>query len=407
MTASLTKSSSMRITMPEIPRMCTARKMKSISFSPIIENGPISAEKAIIEYSSFLMPYEIKEIKEYKEIYFLGYPTYKNRSKSDFFEKMHIKDHIMYRYEILKLLGSGSYGKVIEVYDHKTKQNIAIKVLKYSHLIKRETSALVLLSKHKCPNTIQGLSYFLFRSHGCISFELLNDNLHQIQIKNKFQPMKEDLVKEYALQILQSLKEYSKLGLIHCDLKPSNICLTSENQSKIKIIDFGTSYRKIEDKGSKSFYIQSRFYRAPEVILHLDYGPEIDVWSTALIIIELLIGRPAFPGRNELEMLNLMVELLGSVPFAMIKSSPRKKIFFNDDNSLKPFNGIKSKKKISIRNLLGNESSYYLVDFLKKCLTWKPELRLNAAQALQHPWFKKESLSISISSHSDLPCLKK
>ena len=403
MTISL-PNKTLRVTMPSCPPTCTARKINVNTISPIIENGPISPEKTIQNYSSLLLPYEMDEIYGYEEIFYIGHPDFKNSKPTYFYDIINPRDHILYRYEILKILGSGNYGKVIEAYDHKTKRKVAIKVLKYRMHSKRETEALLLINQNNCSNTVKGLNYFLFRKKACITFELVGENLHQIQTKNNFQPFKESQVKDIALQLFQSLEEYSKIGLIHCDIKPQNICLSLEDPEKIKIIDFGISYINKEEN-SKITYTQTRYYRSPEVILHLDYGPKVDVWSAALVIVELLIGRPLFPGRNELEMLNLMVELLGSIPPTMARDSSKKNIFFNDDLSLKPFDGVKAKKKITVRNLLGNDCSYYLVDFIKKCLNWNPKFRITAAQALEHPWLKQNLFFIPAFDHSNLPCL--
>lgn len=393
-----------RISMPEQPPSCSPRSKKTNSLSPIIENGPISPQKAIQIYSSLLMSYEIDEITGFEEVFFLGYPKCKNPNLSDFFNKINLKDHICYRYEILKILGSGNYGNVVEAYDYKSKKKVAIKILKNKFYSQREATTLAILNQNNCSNTVKGLNYFIFRSYACISFELVGDNLHQIQAKNKFQPLKESLIKEYALQIFQSLSEYSSLGLTHCDIKPQNICLSLEDPQKIKIIDFGISYLN-KDGIFKIAYAQTRYYRSPEVILQLDYGPGIDVWGAALVIMELLIGKPVFPGRNELEMLNLMVELLGSIPPSMARASKKKKVFFNDNSTLKSLNGTLTKKKLTVRNLIGNESSYYLVDFLKKCLNWNPKYRITASQALEHPWLKQKLFFIPTFDHSNLPCL--
>jgi dual specificity tyrosine-phosphorylation-regulated kinase 2/3/4 len=81
--------------------------------------------------------------------------------------------------------------------------------------------------------------------------------------------------------------------VLHCDLKPENIMLRSSNRSIVKVIDFGSSCFQDEKVYT---YIQSRFYRAPEVILGLPYGPPIDMWSLACILAELHTGIPLFPG---------------------------------------------------------------------------------------------------------------
>lgn len=83
---------------------------------------------------------------------------------------------------------------------------------------------------------------------------------------------------------------------MHCDLKPENILLKQPNKSGIKVIDYGSSCFT----NSRIYtYIQSRFYRAPEIILGIPYTMAIDMWSFGCIIAELYTGYPIFPGENE------------------------------------------------------------------------------------------------------------
>jgi dual specificity tyrosine-phosphorylation-regulated kinase 2/3/4 len=83
---------------------------------------------------------------------------------------------------------------------------------------------------------------------------------------------------------------------VHCDLKPENILLKQPNKSGIKVIDYGSSCFT----NSRIYtYIQSRFYRAPEIILGIPYTMAIDMWSFGCIIAELYTGYPIFPGENE------------------------------------------------------------------------------------------------------------
>lgn len=84
-------------------------------------------------------------------------------------------------------------------------------------------------------------------------------------------------------------------SLIHCDLKPENILLMQPQRSAIKVIDFGSSCFVNE---SMYTYVQSRFYRSPEVIMGLPYGCEIDMWSFGCILAELYMGYPLFPGER-------------------------------------------------------------------------------------------------------------
>jgi dual specificity tyrosine-phosphorylation-regulated kinase 2/3/4 len=100
-------------------------------------------------------------------------------------------------------------------------------------------------------------------------------------------------------------------NVIHCDLKPENILLKSPDKSGIKVIDFGSSCFSNERIYT---YIQSRFYRAPEIILGIPYTAAIDMWSFGCILAELYTGFPLFPGESEMEQLSLIMEIKGIPP---------------------------------------------------------------------------------------------
>lgn len=75
-------------------------------------------------------------------------------------------------------------------------------------------------------------------------------------------------------------------------------------------------------------YIQSRFYRSPEVILGMSYHMAIDMWSLGCIMAELYTGFPIFPGENEQEQLSCIMEILGVPDKEFINRSSRKRLFF-------------------------------------------------------------------------------
>jgi len=178
----------------------------------------------------------------------------------------------------------------------------------------------------------------------------------------------------------------AKHHIIHCDLKPENILLNDISKSDITLIDFGSSCFDHE----KIFtYIQSRFYRAPEIILGISYGISIDMWSFGCILAELLTGYPLFPGENELDQLSCIMEIFGAPPEDLLKEATRKKYFFasngkpriiENSNGLKRFPGTKKLEDF----LPGAHPD--LIDFLKKCLHWFPKDRMTPSSALQHDW---------------------
>lgn len=137
-------------------------------------------------------------------------------------------------------------------------------------------------------------------------FDLLGMNLYELIKANDYQGVSLGLIRRFAVQILTALRFMSRHKIIHCDLKPENILLRKPNKSGIKVIDVGSSCFENERIYT---YIQSRFYRAPEIILGMSYGLPIDMWSFGCILAELYTGYPLFPGENEAEQLACIMEV--------------------------------------------------------------------------------------------------
>lgn len=173
--------------------------------------------------------------------------------------------------------------------------------------------------------------FFDWRSHLCIVFELLYINLYELLKHTNFQGVSLNLTRKFAYQILVSLCYLRSLDIIHCDLKPENILLKSAKNSTVKLIDFGSSCYYTNRMYS---YIQSRFYRSPEVLLGLQYDAAIDMWSLGCILVELHTGIPIFDGRNEGEQISKIVQILGVPPSWMIDrmSSAKKREHFIFDS---------------------------------------------------------------------------
>ena len=248
-------------------------------------------------------------------------------------------------------------------------------------------------------NNVKFYNYFIFREHICLVFELLGKNLYEYLQLNNFVGLDLSLIKNYTIQILFSLLFLRNINIIHCDLKPENILIFPSNPNQIKVIDFGSSCFEAE---RLYLYIQSRFYRAPEVILDLGYDYEIDMWSLGCILYELYTGTPLFPGINEMEQIYLIMEKLGTPPNFLIENSPKSGIFF--DNNLRPFlindeegNIIKPGSK-KIKDLL-KDSPETFIDFINKCLLWNPLERLTPDKALLHPFIIENMNTAELYKH--------
>jgi dual specificity tyrosine-phosphorylation-regulated kinase 2/3/4 len=225
---------------------------------------------------------------------------------------------------------------------------------------------------------------FYFRGHLCISTELLDMNLYEFIKSNAFRGFSLKLIRRFTKQLLSSLNLLKQHKVIHCDLKPENILLRHPLHSEIKVIDFGSSCFENEKVYT---YIQSRFYRSPEVILGMTYGMPIDMWSLGCILAELYTGVPIFPGENEQEQLACIMEVFGPPEKHLIEKSTRKKLFF--DSMGKPRLTVSSKGRRrrpsskTLQQVLKCDDEAFL-DFLSRCLRWDPDRRIKPDEAIRH-----------------------
>lgn len=225
---------------------------------------------------------------------------------------------------------------------------------------------------------------FYFRGHLCISTELLGMNLYEFIKVHDFRGFSLKLIRRFTKQLLNSLLLLKSHKVIHCDLKPENILLAHPAHSEIKVIDFGSSCLENEKVYT---YIQSRFYRSPEVILGMTYSMPIDMWSLGCILAELLTGYPIFPGENEQEQLACIMEVFGPPDKHLIEKSTRKKLFF--DSVGKPRLTVSSKGKRrrpsskTLQQTLKCDDEPFL-DFISRSLRWDPERRLKPDEAIHH-----------------------
>ncbi|KAI1732841.1 protein kinase domain-containing protein [Ditylenchus destructor] len=381
-------------------------------------------DEALQTFGSKLTSYEHTEIYNYQRVYFVGSQAKKricvaggsNNSNFDDENGSYLlvpHDHVAYRYEILKVIGKGSFGQVIKAYDHKHQQYVALKLVRNEKRFHRQAEEEIRILDHLrrqdtegTYNVIHMLDNFNFRNHKCITFELMSINLYELIKKNKFQGFNLALVRKFAYSMLQCLELLNRNHLIHCDLKPENVLLKTPNRSSIKVIDFGSSC--FDDQRIYT-YIQSRFYRAPEVIMGSKYGMPIDMWSLGCILAELLTGYPLLPGEDENDQLALIVELLGMPAQKILDGAKRQRNFFSSkghprycqvtqlmDGTTVLTGGRSKRGKLrgppgsrSLQSALKNQGDDLFLDFLRRCLDWDPETRITPQQALKHTWLRR------------------
>lgn len=237
------------------------------------------------------------------------------------------------RYLILDVLGQGTFGQVVKCQNLKTQEVVAVKVVKnrtaYFNQSMMEVSVLDLLNtkldKNDDHHLLRLKDTFIHRQHLCLVFELLSVNLYELIKQNQFRGLSTTLVRVFSQQLLKGLSLLNKARLIHCDLKPENILLKNLESPIIKIIDFGSA---CDERQTVYTYIQSRFYRSPEVLLGLPYSSAIDMWSLGCIVVELFLGLPLFPGSSEYNQVSRIVEMLGNPPSWMLDKGKQAGEFF-------------------------------------------------------------------------------
>ena len=210
-------------------------------------------EQVMKLYMNKLTPYEHHEIFSYPQIYFIGANAKKRPGiiggpnncgyDDDQGSYTHIAhDHLAYRYEVLKVIGKGSFGQVVKAYDHKSHHHVALKMVRNEKRFHRQAQEEIRILEHlrkqdkdNTFNIIHMYDHFTFRSHTCITFELLSINLYELIKKNKFQGFSLQLVRKFAHSLLQCLDLLFRNKIIHCDMKPENVLLKQQGRSGIKV----------------------------------------------------------------------------------------------------------------------------------------------------------------------------
>ncbi|KAJ6812454.1 putative serine/threonine-protein kinase PKH2 isoform X1 [Iris pallida] len=303
------------------------------------------------------------------------------------------------RYYITEYLGSAAFSKVVQAHDLQTGIDVCLKIIKndkdFFDQSLDEIKLLKFVNKYdpadEC-HILRLYDYFYHQEHLFIVCELLRANLYEFQKYN--QDNGEDVyftlprIQAIARQCLEALEYLHHLRIIHCDLKPENILIKSYSRCEVKVIDLGSSCFLTD---SLCFYVQSRSYRAPEVILGCSYDEKIDIWSLGCILAELCTGDVLFPNESVVMMLARMIGILGPIDMEMLKKGQETPKYFTDDYDLYQKNEETDQVDYLIlersslaHHLQANDAAF--VDFVSTLLRINPKKRPTASQALQHRW---------------------
>ena len=229
-----------------------------------------------------------------------------NREKIGFEQEKELKfkkdELIAGRYCYERELGDAAFSTAVQCFDIKEKRLVCIKIIKnnkdYFDQSIDEIKLLRYINANGDPDAkcfLRVYDYFYYKEHLMIVSELLKDNLYDfykyLTDNNNTEYFTVERIQKLTKQILICLDFIHDLRIIHCDLKPENILMKSITDATCKVIDFGSSCF-VHDH--LSAYIQSRSYRAPEVILGCRYDYKIDMWSLGCILAEIYTGNVLF-----------------------------------------------------------------------------------------------------------------
>lgn len=238
----------------------------------VIPKMAVTPETVMKLYMNKLTQYEQHEIYAYPQIYFIGANAKKrpailglpNNHSYDNDQGSYIHtphDHVAYRYEVLKVIGKGSFGQVVKAYDHKTHEHIALKMVRNERRFHRQAQEEIRIlanlrkqDKDNTMNIIHMFDSFTFRNHMCITFELLSINLYELIKKNKFQGFSLQLVRKFSHSLLQCLDALYKNKIIHCDMKPENVLLKQQGRSGIKVSQIAIYFKQYLLKKKKKLF---------------------------------------------------------------------------------------------------------------------------------------------------------
>ncbi|XP_076032521.1 extracellular signal-regulated kinase 2-like [Oratosquilla oratoria] len=323
-----------------------------------------------------------------------------------------IDNHISKKYEIRRRIGKGAYGIVWKAIDRRSGDVVAVK--KIFDAFRNETDAqrtfreiVFLLEFSSHPNVIRLLNVLKADNNKDIYlvFQYMETDLHNVIKKGN---VLEDIHRRYIMyQLFRATKYLHSGSVIHRDLKPSNILVDSD--CRVKVADFGLARSvepsaRVEPQGDPTLthYVATRWYRAPEILLNSKrYTLGVDMWSLGCILGEMLLGKPLFPGSSTLDQIERIMAIINSPSREDLQQVSSQ---YASSLLSKPSGAHVPKQ---LHEVLTNVPSD-AIDLVEKLLVFNPDKRLNAEQALRHPYVARfhNLANEPFLEHAVVPCIR-
>ncbi|KAL1501176.1 hypothetical protein ABEB36_006556 [Hypothenemus hampei] len=292
-------------------------------------------------------------------------------------------------YEALSKIGRGAYGTVYKAKNKETGQEVALKKIcipldedGIPMNAVREIALLKQLNTYKHPNIVKLLDICHGQQVGkelvmYLVFEHVEHDLAMYIEKNP-NGFKTTEIRNLCREIVNGVDFLHSNRIVHRDLKPQNLLVTRDGH--IKLADFGLA--KTYDYEMKlTSVVVTLWYRAPEVLLGLSYATPVDIWSIGCIIVELYTRTPLFAGKSEKEQFGEILRVLGKPP----------KDEWPEKNAPIKWSAFNVTERLDLKTIAPNMCDTVL-DLVMKMLTFDPNKRITALDALSHKYFMEEPI---------------
>ncbi|CAJ0602878.1 unnamed protein product [Cylicocyclus nassatus] len=303
----------------------------------------------------------------------------------------------MDRYEIVRPVGQGAYGIVLQAKRKEDGRTVAIKKMTVTSRnqlqILRELCALRNLHH---PKVLNLLDVFCSRDSLSLVTEFVTFNLSDI-IADSQRPQDDRFLRFFFRQILEGIKYIHSVDIMHRDMKPENILITSRNA--VKIADFGQACLYYRDEKDREYEenVATRHYRAPELLFGCrTYTPSVDIWAVGCILAELINSSAIFSGNSDLEQITRIFSIMGTPseqtwPSWHTMPDAGKLIFENNAD----MEGL---------DKAVHTSNPTLLDLVKCQISLESSWRWEAAQLLSHPFMEESSQEEAVLQYQPRKC---
>lgn len=367
-----------------------------------------------------------------------------DRGYINFVEGLVIKDpRSKNSYKLMRQIGKGTFSRVMQCEDVLKSQKsgkkrlVAVKINrnvdKYQQaaIIELEIlNAIKQLDETQESNCAHLTHAFDYHGHKCFVFPLYGRSVYGFLSSNKYTPFATPHVKQFAWQIIHAVNFMHKCKIIFTDLKPENIVFVKDRtikraittlesnlpfafkywkkrmktagystdeiskllveiptDTRLKVIDFGSA---LFEARWHNHLVQTRHYRAPEVVLGMRWSFPIDIWSIGCIMLEFIYGRMVFNTHDSIDHLNQMKTMIGPMPESIRKKIPEdvKKAYYHKNEKLRLETAKISAVHCQPLKKYFGPGDHEMLDLISQMLRWDPKTRITAGGALAHPFFR-------------------